>query len=376
MTFFVVKIIESNEIVVVPVHWYQFNDNKCAWPIKDAQNRAERKEVFSTRWPRYIAKVISSHGTYREAVSRSEAITNGSADTEVSDSARTFREKEKSCSRPKRTTVNKKTIPEDVYDESDDERLDIFAHIDGGAEDLASMWSSPSPLIENRVEEVLFPKPASQTTNWVDPAEVRHLRRSNSPQSDKTLSASSVAQEERQIEELVPLDTSSGKKKERDDEDNGICDMEDDSCNEPSSKARKIMDNAAFQREVLKNFSKLFSLTRGIGRDIQDIKSDNRDIRHQLRKNFQAASTADTSTSDKPHPIFSQKYSFPLNNIDDFKKFDDSLVDGDVYAIKEEGGIYANVSLSDLNKLSAEFVTKAGTRLAAKQKKLLEKIDM
>ncbi|KAI9549136.1 hypothetical protein GHT06_007188 [Daphnia sinensis] len=61
MTFFVVKIIESNEIVVVPVHWYQFNDNKCAWPIKDAQNRAERKEVFSTRWPRYIAKVISSH---------------------------------------------------------------------------------------------------------------------------------------------------------------------------------------------------------------------------------------------------------------------------------------------------------------------------
>lgn len=42
-------------------------------------------------------------------------------------------------------------------------------------------------------------------------------------------------------------------------------------------------------------------------------------------------------------------------------------------AIKEEGGSYANVSLNDLNKLSAEFVTKAGTRLAAKQKKVVEK---
>ncbi|XP_045024314.1 uncharacterized protein LOC116922536 [Daphnia magna] len=192
------KIIESNEIVVVPGHWYQFSDNKCAWHIKDAQNRAEREEVFSTRWPRYNAKVISSHGTYREAVSRSEAITNGSADTEVSDSARTFREKEKTNTRLKRTTV-KKTIPEDVYDESDEERIDIFAHIDGGAEDLASMWSSPSPLIENRVEQVLFTKPASQTTNCVDPAEVKDLRRSNSPQSDKSLGAS-VVLDERQIE--------------------------------------------------------------------------------------------------------------------------------------------------------------------------------
>lgn len=64
MMFFVVKIIESNEIVVVPVHWYQFSDNKCAWPIKDAQNRAEREEVFSTWWPRYNAKVIPSHGKF------------------------------------------------------------------------------------------------------------------------------------------------------------------------------------------------------------------------------------------------------------------------------------------------------------------------
>ncbi|KAK4024079.1 hypothetical protein OUZ56_009469 [Daphnia magna] len=34
-----------------------FSDNKCAWPIKDAQNRAEREEVFSTWWPRYNAKI-------------------------------------------------------------------------------------------------------------------------------------------------------------------------------------------------------------------------------------------------------------------------------------------------------------------------------
>jgi hypothetical protein len=62
MVFLVVKIVESDEIVVVPVHWYQFTDNKCAWPIKDAAKRAEREEVFSLRWPRYDAKVISSHG--------------------------------------------------------------------------------------------------------------------------------------------------------------------------------------------------------------------------------------------------------------------------------------------------------------------------
>jgi hypothetical protein len=63
MDFFVVKIFESDEIVVVPVYWYQFNDNKRAWPIKDAAKRAEREEVFNLRWPRYDAKVISSHST-------------------------------------------------------------------------------------------------------------------------------------------------------------------------------------------------------------------------------------------------------------------------------------------------------------------------
>jgi hypothetical protein len=63
-----------------------------------------------------------------------------------------------------------------------------------------------------------------------------------------------------------------------------------------------------------------------MGRDIQDIKSDNRDMRSQLKKNFQAK----LDVSDKSHPVFSQKYSFPLNNLEDFKKFDDSLVDSDV----------------------------------------------
>jgi hypothetical protein len=63
MVFFVVKIVEDDEIVVVPVHWFQFSDNKCALLIKDAAKRAEREEVFNLRWPRYDAKVISSHGT-------------------------------------------------------------------------------------------------------------------------------------------------------------------------------------------------------------------------------------------------------------------------------------------------------------------------
>lgn len=69
----------------------------------------------------------------------------------------------------------------------------------------------------------------------------------------------------------------------------------------------------------------LFALTKGMGRDIQDIKSDNRDMRSQLKKNFQAK----VDVSDKSHPVFtlSQKYSFPLKNLEDFKKFDDSLVD-------------------------------------------------
>ena len=65
-----------------------------------------------------------------------------------------------------------------------------------------------------------------------------------------------------------------------------------------------------------------------MGRDIQDIKSDNRDMRSQLKKNFQAK----LDVSDKSHPVFtlSKKYSCPLNNLEDFKKFDDSLVDSDV----------------------------------------------
>ncbi len=72
----------------------------------------------------------------------------------------------------------------------------------------------------------------------------------------------------------------------------------------------------------------LFALTKGLGRDIPNIKSDNRDMRSQLKKIFEAK----VDVSDKSHPVFtlSQKYSFPLKNFEDFKKFDDSLVDSDV----------------------------------------------
>ncbi|EFX62213.1 hypothetical protein DAPPUDRAFT_337261 [Daphnia pulex] len=66
MVFFVVKIVEDDEIVVVPVHWFKLSDNICAWPIKDAAKRAEREEVFNLRWPRYDAKVISSHDAIEE----------------------------------------------------------------------------------------------------------------------------------------------------------------------------------------------------------------------------------------------------------------------------------------------------------------------
>ncbi len=72
----------------------------------------------------------------------------------------------------------------------------------------------------------------------------------------------------------------------------------------------------------------LFALTKGMYQDIQDIKSDNRDMRSQFKKTFQAK----LDVSDRSHPVFtlSQKYSFPLNKLEDFKKFDDSLVDSDV----------------------------------------------
>ncbi len=72
----------------------------------------------------------------------------------------------------------------------------------------------------------------------------------------------------------------------------------------------------------------LFALTKGMGRDIQDIKSDNRDMWSQLKKIFEAK----VDVSDKSHPVFtlSQKYSFPLKNLEDFKRFYDSLVDSDV----------------------------------------------
>ena len=80
----------------------------------------------------------------------------------------------------------------------------------------------------------------------------------------------------------------------------------------------------------------LFALTKGMGRDIQDNKSDNRGMRSQLKKNFQAK----LDVSDKSHHVFTlnQKYSFPLNNLEDFKKFDDSLVDSDV--CKDQVGLH------------------------------------
>jgi hypothetical protein len=62
MGFLVVRINESDDIVVVPVHWYDFTDNTCAWPNKNPRELAKRQQVLSSRWPRYGAKVISSHG--------------------------------------------------------------------------------------------------------------------------------------------------------------------------------------------------------------------------------------------------------------------------------------------------------------------------
>jgi hypothetical protein len=67
-----------------------------------------------------------------------------------------LKEKAKTNSRPKRATV-KKTITEDVYDESEEERLDSLAHMHGVAEDLATMWAS-SHSTEKFVQEVLSSK--------------------------------------------------------------------------------------------------------------------------------------------------------------------------------------------------------------------------
>ncbi|EFX62973.1 hypothetical protein DAPPUDRAFT_336116 [Daphnia pulex] len=372
MVFFVVKIVEDDEIVVVPVHWFMFSENKCALPIKDAAQRAEREEVFNLRWPRYDAKVISSHDSYEDAVRRSESILNGSADTEVSDSVKTFQAQEKSKTRPRRATVKKAIVENPLDTGSDEDRLNHIAD-KHAVEDLAAMWLNPSPSTSKRaVQPVSFTNPVSSTENRVDPVEGY---RGNSPQSDESIIRSSAVLPEPPTEE-VSLDASSGKRKERGGK-NDSTDIEEDSpeekedsCIEPSSKSRKVIDDNTFKTKVLTKLSNLFALTKGMGRDIQDIKSDNRDMRSQFKKNFQAK----VDVSDKSHPVFtlSQKYSFPLKNLEDFKKFDDSLVDSVVNAIKEEGGLYSNVSLTELNKLSAEFVTKAGTRLASKKKKVVD----
>lgn len=87
-------------------------------------------------------------------VSRSEAILNGSADTEVSDSAKAFQEQDNSKTRPKRATV-KKVITEDSLPESEEDRLDHIAGI-GGVKDLEATWSTPSPSTSKRVHPVSF----------------------------------------------------------------------------------------------------------------------------------------------------------------------------------------------------------------------------
>jgi hypothetical protein len=82
-------------------------------------------------------------------------ILNGSADTEVSDSVKTFQVQEKSKTRPRRATV-KKVIVEDPYTGSNEDRLNHIADKDG-VEDLAAMWSTPSPSTSKRaVQPVSF----------------------------------------------------------------------------------------------------------------------------------------------------------------------------------------------------------------------------
>ena len=92
--------------------------------------------------------------SYRNAVSRSEAILNGSADTEVSDSAKAFQEQDKSKTRPKEAIV-KKVITEDSLPEIEEDRLDHIAGI-GGVKDLEATWSTPSPSTSKRVYPVSF----------------------------------------------------------------------------------------------------------------------------------------------------------------------------------------------------------------------------
>ena len=93
----------------------------------------------------------------------------------------------------------------------------------------------------------------------MDPAEVN---KSNSPQSDESIGSSAVLMEPPQKEEPpVLLDTSNVKRKERGDKNDSI-DIEedssedkDDSCIEPSSKTRKIIDDNTFKTKVLKKLS-------------------------------------------------------------------------------------------------------------------------
>ena len=102
--------------------------------------------------------------------------------------------------------------------------------------------------------------PISQTKNRVDPAEVN---KRNSPQSDESIGSSAVLIELRTEEDS--LDTRSGKGKENGEKNCSIdilwnlkedsSEDKDDSCIEPSSKTRKIIDDNTFKTKVLKKLS-------------------------------------------------------------------------------------------------------------------------
>jgi hypothetical protein len=175
-------------------------------------------------------------------------------------------------------------VEDPLYTGSDEDRLNHIADKDG-VEDLAAMWLPPSPSTSKRAVQpvsfsislsyilyliyltyhaiyfacylinfVLFDypvNPVSSTKYRVDPAEVN---RGNSPQSDESIIRSSAVLPEPRTEE-VSLDASSGKRKERG-EKNDSTDIEEDSseekedsCIEPSSKTRKIIDDNTFKNE-------------------------------------------------------------------------------------------------------------------------------
>lgn len=100
-----------------------------------------------------------------------------------------------------------------LYTGSDEDRLNHISAKDG-VEDLAALWSTPSPSTSKRaVQPVSFTNPVSSTKNRVDPAEVN---RGNSPQSDdESIIRSNAVLPEPRTEEVSLDASSSGKRKER-----------------------------------------------------------------------------------------------------------------------------------------------------------------